>query len=192
MGGPFFDWIKKFPWFKVPEKEIEDNEPITTAPMEYYDKLTLERIEKFHPLLRDKLKEDYIDCNNQVLGKWARLRFAQVFRTIKEQNDLYAQGRTKPGNIVTNAKGGRSMHNYGLAFDIVILYDKDQNGTFETASWELNKDWMNVVKFFKARGYEWGGDWHSFKDYPHFQQTLGYTLNNLQGRSKDINGYPIL
>lgn len=42
-------------------------------------------------------------------------------RTIQEQNDLYALGRTKKGSKVTNAKGGSSFHNYGIAFDIGIF-----------------------------------------------------------------------
>lgn len=39
-------------------------------------------------------------------------------RTFKEQDALYAKGRTKPGGVVTKAKGGQSMHNYGLAVDL--------------------------------------------------------------------------
>jgi peptidoglycan L-alanyl-D-glutamate endopeptidase CwlK len=78
---------------------------------------------------------------------------------------------------VTNARGGQSIHNYGLAFDIVLLYDNDGNGTFEEASWSMIRDfdkdsradWMEVVNYFKSQGWEWGGDWKRFKDAPHFQ-----------------------
>jgi len=42
-------------------------------------------------------------------------------RTYAEQDELYAQGRTKPGSIVTKAKGGQSMHNVGCAFDVGIF-----------------------------------------------------------------------
>lgn len=140
------------------------------------DKLTLQRIENAHPLYRERLKKDYIDCNNK-LGKGVRLRFAYVYRTDKEQDELFAIGRTKPGRIVTKAKSGQSIHNYGLAFDIVLLYDNDGNGTFEEASWSKIKDgdkdgiadWKEVVDFFKSKGYEWGGDWKSINDEPHFQ-----------------------
>src|SRR6516162_6132343 len=45
-------------------------------------------------------------------------------RTYEEQDELYAQGRTKPGKIVTKAKGGQSWHNFGTAFDIGI-FSKD-------------------------------------------------------------------
>jgi peptidoglycan L-alanyl-D-glutamate endopeptidase CwlK len=87
------------------------------------DNLTIERIKKAHPKLRDELEQLYLECNNTVLGKGVRLRFSHVLRTLEEQEELFAKGRTKPGKKVTNAKPGQSYHNYGLAFDIVLLYD---------------------------------------------------------------------
>jgi peptidoglycan L-alanyl-D-glutamate endopeptidase CwlK len=87
----------------------------------------------------------------------------------------------------SNSKGGHSYHNYGLAFDFALMYDKDNNGSFETLSWNLNydfdkhgiSDWQEVVKVFKNTGWQWGGDWHSFKDNPHLQKTFGYTTYQL-------------
>jgi len=85
------------------------------------------------------------------------------------------------GNKVTNAKGGQSYHNYGVAIDFVLIIDgKD-------ASWDINKDWdddqvadwIEVVKIFKAAGWEWGGNWTSLKDYPHFQKTFGNSISDL-------------
>ena len=135
------------------------------------DQISLERIKTAHPDIREKLLKDYIEANN-LLGKGSRLRLAYVHRTNQLQDKLFNQ-RPK----VTNAKGGQSIHNYGLAFDIVMLYDNDGNGTFEEASWSMIKDfdkdskadWMEVTNLFKSRGWEWGGDWKSFKDAPHFQ-----------------------
>jgi len=135
------------------------------------DLISIERIKKAHPSIREKLLKDYTDANNK-LGAGARLRLAYVLRTNAEQDVLYNK-RPK----VTNAKGGQSIHNYGLAFDIVLLYDNDGNGTFEEASWSMIKDfdkdskadWKEVTDLFKSRGWEWGGDWKSFKDNPHFQ-----------------------
>jgi len=130
------------------------------------DTITLDRIKLMHPDKRESLKQIYININNQ-LPKGVRLRFTHTLRTIEEQNYLYSQGRTRSGSIITNAKGGQSIHNYGLAFDIVILLDEDKNGTFEKAVW--NGTHFNfVVKELKALGFEWGGDW-KFKDAPHFQ-----------------------
>ena len=57
-----------------------------------------------------------------------RLDITSGFRSVADQNTLYAQGRTQPGNIVTNARGGRSLHNYGLAVDVAdIDYAYDIN-----------------------------------------------------------------
>ena len=79
------------------------------------DKLTIERIKTMHPTLRTKLLKDYTDANN-LLGKGVRLRFSYTLRTFAEQDALFLK-RPK----VKNAKGGQSYHNYGLAFDIVML-----------------------------------------------------------------------
>ena len=155
-----------------------------------HDKLTIERIEKAHPLIREELKQYYLEVNKK-LPKGVRLRFSHVYRTNEEQDELYAK-RPK----VTNAKGGQSIHNYGLAFDIVILFDKDGNGTFETASWKVDRYFMIVVDYFKSHGYTWGGDWSKFKDNPHFQKSFDMTWRDLIAlpKLKDDNGieYPIL
>lgn len=149
--------------------------------MELYDKITVDRIRFAHPRLREQLLRDYLDINKQ-LPKGIRLRFSHVLRTIAEQNELYAQGRTKKGNKVTNAKGGQSIHNYGLAFDIVILKDLDNNGTFETASWDQDVHFLKVIKFFKSKGYVWGGDFKSISDKPHFQFDYGFDWRTLESR----------
>ena len=165
------------------------------------DEISLQRITKAHPKVRAELLKIYKEANNK-LGK-SRLRFAYVLRTFKEQTDLFAKGRTAKGGIVTNAKAGQSFHNYGLAVDIVMLIDKDGNGTFETASWDtiadLDKDnlsdWLEVVNVFKKYGWEWGGDWR-FKDLPHFQKTFGYSWQKLLELHKagkvDKQGYVLI
>jgi peptidoglycan L-alanyl-D-glutamate endopeptidase CwlK len=139
------------------------------------DNITLERIKTLHPKLVDEANKIYEDICNSLKGN-AMCRFAYTLRTFDEQNKLFLK-RPK----VTNARGGKSFHNYGLAVDIVLII----NG--KEASWNMVKDfdndnvsdWMEVVKIFKSYGWEWGGDWKSFKDYPHFQKTFGYTINQL-------------
>jgi len=155
------------------------------------DKLTIERIKLAHPKIRKELNDLYIEINNK-LPKGVRLRFSSVFRTPIEQTALYNQ---KPK--VTNAKAWQSIHNYGLAFDYVILLDKDNNGTFESIEWNIdNVHHKQVIAFFKSKGYEHGGDWKNFKDYPHFQKAFGHTWQTLKNKPtfKDTNGisYPIL
>ncbi len=144
------------------------------------DKITTNRIKLLHPIIREEVEVIYAEICQALTGP-AECRFTHTLRTIKEQNDLYAIGRTKKGKIVTNAKGGQSYHNYGLAIDICLIVND------KTASWEVKpdhdgdgiSDWMEVVHSFKMYGWEWGGDW-KFKDYPHFQKTLGYSIKDLQ------------
>lgn len=87
-------------------------------------------------------------------------------RTAAEQNALYAKGRTAPGPIATNAKAGFSMHNYGLAVDIVP-YLSGQSGAL---NWTVETpQYRTMVAALKAQGLVWGGDWKSLADYDHFQ-----------------------
>lgn len=153
------------------------------------DKITLERIKLLHPLVRDEAVEIYREICEALTGK-AICRFAYTVRTFAEQDALYAKGRNgNPGPKVTNARGGQSYHNYGLAIDIVLLKDKDGNGSFETASWETDvdfdgdgiADWMEVVAIFKRYGWTWGGDWR-FVDKPHFEKTFGMSVMELKQR----------
>lgn len=161
----------------------------------YYDQISLDRILTFHPNLRDRLKEWYLEANNKLLPKGYRLRITHVYRSIKEQDDLYAQGRTKKGSIVTNAKGGQSIHNYGLAFDFVILRDLDSNGTFETADYTVNDYWKKIAAFFKSKGFTWGGDFKSFKDAPHVEYSKGLKwdyFKSLKSFKHNDLSYPLL
>lgn len=150
------------------------------------DKKTIDLIQKAHPMVRKSMLNAYEEMC-EALTKKSMVRFVYVMRTFAEQAALYAQGRTSPGKIVTNAPAGLSIHNYGLAFDIVLLIDKDGNGTYETASWDTitdfdgdgMSDWMECVKIAKKCGFEWGGDWRSFKDLPHFEMTFGWKPSGL-------------
>lgn len=167
------------------------------------DKITLQRIELIHPKLRDEVKEIYDEICERLTGN-AMARFTYTLRTFSEQDAIYAQGRTKPGKIVTHARGGQSFHNYGLAIDFCLIVDKNNDWVYEEVNWDTKKDfdkdgtseWREVVEVFKMYGWEWGGDWKSFKDYPHFQKTLGFTtiqLKKLYESGKvDKNNYVLI
>ena len=155
------------------------------------DKVTINRIKLLHPVIVDEVMMIYENEITPSLTN-AFCRFAYTLRTFEEQTELYSRGRTKlfdsKGNrlgIVTNAKPGQSFHQYGLAFDFVLI---DGN----KASWDIAKDfdgdgiadWMEVVGIFKKYGWEWGGDFRSFKDYPHLQKPMGYTWRELLAKYK--------
>jgi len=82
-------------------------------------------------------------------------------RTFEEQEALYAQGRTTAGNIVTNARGGYSNHNFGIAFDIGVF-----SGNRYLQESPLYKA---VGALGMELGLEWGGNWKTIVDQPHFQ-----------------------
>jgi len=100
-----------------------------------------------------------------------RLRITQGLRTIEQQNVLFSQGRTAPGDIVTNAQGGQSYHNYGLAFDVA--------GVNENGLLDYNIDWEGIGQIANDIGLEWGGNWTNFIDRPHFQRTYDLSIRRL-------------
>jgi peptidoglycan hydrolase-like protein with peptidoglycan-binding domain len=108
--------------------------------------------EKVREVIKDLQKDDIYVC------------VAQGYRSKDEQDELYAQGRTEPGNKVTNAKGGQSNHNFGVAVDL-CLYTEDGKDVI----WTADGDFKKVVAAMKKEGFKWGGDWKSFKDNPHFE-----------------------
>jgi len=90
-------------------------------------------------------------------------RITSGYRSFQRQAELYAQGRTEPGNIVTNAQPGESRHNYGEAYDLAIFVDDKPDWNRPESEWE------KLGELGKSLGLEWGGDWVSLKDRPHFQ-----------------------
>jgi peptidoglycan L-alanyl-D-glutamate endopeptidase CwlK len=141
-----------------------------------YKKVSRERIAKLQPAVAQKA----LDALEQAWKEGLPILVVQGLRTFAEQNGLYAQGRTKSGSIVTNAKGGQSSHNFGLAFDICLYV----NGK---PIWTVNSQWKRFVTIVKSKGFSWGGDWKSFKDYPHFEMLFGKSLAHY--RSVYLNGY---
>jgi len=115
---------------------------------------------KLHPILQYKIEQLIKLCEQNGL----KIGIGECTRTVQEQNNLYAQGRTKPGNKVTNAKGSDygSMHQWGVAFD---FYRNDGKGAYN----ESGDFFGHVGRIGKSIGLEWGGAWTSIKDKPHFQ-----------------------
>ena len=138
------------------------------------DPVNQKRIDQLHPKIRQKVTDALNEANSKLTGN-AQVRIVQGLRTIAEQDALYAQGRTTKGPIVTKAKGGSSFHNYGLAIDFALLIDSKEISWNDKKDYDVDKepDWMEVVKVFKAHGFEWGGDWKTILDKPHFQMTFG-------------------
>lgn len=104
------------------------------------------------------------------------------FRSFERQDELYAQGRTKPGAIITNARAGESLHNYGVAVDVVFVENN-------RPSWGEHHNWYILGEVGKKHGFSWGGDWKGFVDRPHFEMTMGYNLNDFKNNKVDYLKY---
>jgi len=113
-----------------------------------------------HPRLQELAKKLVEECNQQGL----KIKIGETLRTKAEQDALYAQGRTKPGSIVTNAPGKSysSYHQWGTAFD---FFRNDGKGAY----YDNDGFFAKVGQIGVSIGLEWGGNWKSIQDRPHFQ-----------------------
>ncbi len=148
------------------------------------DTISQQRIALLHPKIRAEVSKLVNEVNTLVLTGKAKMRVTSTLRNFAEQTKLYNQGRTTPGQKVTNAKAGQSNHNYGLSFDFALIVDSNEDLVYDQTSWDTKKDydgdllsdWMEVVLYFKKHGYSWGGDWRSFKDMPHIEKTFNLSV----------------
>lgn len=144
-------------------------------------------LNKLHPHVKKQAEKLEVNANKR-LTKYS-MKITHGFRSFAEQNALYAQGRTTKGSKVTNAKGGQSMHNFGLAIDICLITPDGKKAVWDTKS-DFDKDgkadWMEVVEEAKKLGFAWGGDWKGFYDAPHFEMTGGLTLKDLQAGMRPV------
>lgn len=132
------------------------------------------------PLVKQKAEELIAKCkaNNITIS------ITGTYRNAIEQDNLFLQpydGKDNDGDgkideadeKVTNAKAGQSFHNWRVAFDVVPIVNN-------VATYNNNVLWGRIAYLGYGLGLEWGGDWVSFPDKPHFQLTLGYTLDDFQ------------
>ena len=115
-------------------------------------------LDLLHPEMKRLCQLFVAECRKRGLI----VGISQTWRSKAEQDALYAQGRTKPGSIVTNCRYPYSPHNWGLAFDI---YRKDGKGAYFDADGWFKK----CGQVGKKLGLFWGGDFRSFVDQPHFE-----------------------
>lgn len=123
-------------------------------------------IKELHPALQDKTKLLKEKCRQKGIS----ILFGECLRTKSEQDALYAQGRTKPGNKVTNARGSTysSQHQWGIAVDFYIDMDVDGDGNKSDDAFNNSTRLFDEVgTIAKSIGLGWGGDWKSPVDKPH-------------------------
>jgi peptidoglycan L-alanyl-D-glutamate endopeptidase CwlK len=127
------------------------------------DVISESRLFQVHPVLAGKVRAMYA----ALMASGIEIRVVQGLRTIDQQNALYAEGRTAPGAKVTNAHGGHSWHNFGLAVDCVP-------GIRGVSPWKPNwdarsADFAAMIYAGEAQGLVSGANWKSMPDEPHFQ-----------------------
>lgn len=130
------------------------------------NKRTQDAIATLHPKIRTLVTQGVNEAETTLNGR-AKILIVQALRTFPEQDKLFVQ-RPK----VTNAKGGQSYHNYGLAFDFCLQIDGKDISWDTAKDWDGDHiaDWMEVVAIFSRLGFFWG---KAFNDLPHFEMTFG-------------------
>ena len=131
------------------------------------DTISQSRLLTLHPKVRADF-QSFIEEAEKGLD--IKLRITSALRSFAIQEELYAQGRTKAGKIVTKAKPGSSFHNYGLAVDLVRM---------DGSNVDWNYDLSKLLPYADKYDIDWGGSWSKFKDYPHFEKTLGNSWKSL-------------
>lgn len=129
-----------------------------------------QRLVGLHPSLAAKVRAG----DDALMAKTGGgIRVAEGLRSFADSDADYAKGRTvrtkpdgTPQGIVTNARGGESWHNYGLAVDCYPFVSEETGPLDWTAS---DPQFRAMIDCMKAQGLVAGADWHTIKDYPHFQ-----------------------
>ena len=146
----------------------------------------MRNITSLHPTLQKKAAQLKKKCKKQGIS----ILFSECLRTKEEQDALYAQGRTVPGNIVTNAKGSTysSQHQWGIAIDFYLNMDVNGDGNKKDDAFNNSTQLFDQVgSIAKSIGLGWGGDWTSIKDRPHlYLPDWGSTTTKL----KQLYGSP--
>ena len=159
------------------------------------DQPSLDKINNLHPDIQSLVKEFMLRSEFELK---LQIRIVQGLRTYDEQNNLYSQGRNQAqlnavglNNVqalpnlplVTNARGGYSNHNFGLAIDVAFL---EPGGTI---NWSI-ANYNRLAPLGERLGFDWGGSWASLIDRPHFEMMFGNSLSQL--RQKINTGNTIL
>lgn len=153
-----------------------------------YSKRTLENLAGLNRKFRAKA-EAFLAAAQPVLAKHGvTAEVISGLRSWQQQAALYAQGRTKPGPIVTKARPGSSFHNYGLAIDLGLF----AGGRYldSAAPSRAATIYKELGALAATLGIEWAGNWKSFPEGPHFQWTNGQTIAQLRAKM-EANGHDI-
>ena len=124
--------------------------------------------------VREPVRRKAVELIELAYAEGIYVQISSGYRSYEEQAKLYGQGRPDyhwngikyghEGRIVTHARPGESVHNEGRAVDFFLV-----SSDGKTALWTVNDRWRRVAAIAKSLGFNWGGEWHSFPDYPHLE-----------------------
>jgi peptidoglycan L-alanyl-D-glutamate endopeptidase CwlK len=130
-------------------------------------------LNELHPYVKTLAERLIAECKKSGID----IIVTQTYRSMEYQQQLYNQGRTTPGKIVTNCRPGWSPHNYRLAFDVCINSKTDP----------YNEKLLDKVGAIGEKiGLTWGGHFKSFVDKPHFEWTGGLSIRQLIAGQRPI------
>ncbi len=132
------------------------------------------KIEDLHPKIQELCRKHIKACAKRGV----RIIITSTLRDQEYQNYLYAQGRTRPGKIVTKVKL-IGAHGFGLAYDIAPVTSDGKK-----ILWNDNAKWQVIAEEGKRLGFKWGGDWKNFIDKPHFEMTEGLSYSALRAGNR--------
>ncbi len=150
-----------------------------------YTKRTLENLASLNRKFR--VQAEAFLAASQPIAERHKITIEVIsgLRSWAQQNALYAQGRTKPGRIVTKARAGSSWHNYGLAIDLGLF----AGGKYLDSSDPRRADriYAELGKLAASMGIEWAGTWTSFTETPHFQNRYGMSISQARAKMESVN-----
>jgi peptidoglycan L-alanyl-D-glutamate endopeptidase CwlK len=149
---------------------LNKSQEIATAYGKFHQR-SEDNIITLHPKAQEAARKFLKQLDNAGINA----RIISGTRTYAEQEKLFEQGRTKPGPIVTNADGGQSNHNFGIAWDIGIF---NAQGEYLPNSNLYEK----AAEVGLVDGLEWGGNWQKIKDKPHYQLVTGLSIKEVRER----------
>lgn len=171
--------MDKLEGFEIRVKPVSTSEAIDTDGL---DERSLKVIKSLDPKIQ-KSFTDFI-LKAKEIAKEFGVDYVAISgtRTEEQQNALYAQGRTKPGPKVTNARYPYSNHNHKIAVDMGCF----KNGKYiDESSPAFSEKVHRAVSQIAAKyNLDWGGSWKSIKDYPHFEYKTGLSMNEKIERIK--------
>lgn len=162
----------------VEKKPVTPPPSSITVDLSVLDERSAKNVATLHARVQSIFRDWIAEC--QIIAKAHGYEYKAISgnRTWEEQAKIYAQGRTAPGKIVTNAKPGYSNHNFGIAVDMGVFKDsKYLDGSKPSEAEAFHRKAAAIAEKY---GIEWGGSWKSFKDCPHFEYKTGKALAQLR------------